>query len=249
MEIKSVYLLIFYNGSETWINARILGSNERRHQKNESIPRFTFCPSMWPSSHISPLASIPTNFLIKSFSFEFSEVQGKPLQSSFRELLCTSVVIFEMLWPLFTRTFNKSQMCATPMPDFPWFLPVPFPYAKSISEAATSTFKPCLRPAPSSPIPLPKCKLLCPAQATCQHSDWPPQLPPSWPLLPQLHVGWACSISPASPPSFPRSLCYDLGLLSVSNTHPTLSHCKALHVLFSAPHHLSFSMVGPEPSA
>ena len=63
------------------------------------------------------------------------------------------------------------------MPDFPWFLPVPFPYAKSISEAAISTFKPCLRPAPSSPIPLPKCKLLCPAQATCQHPDWPPPAP------------------------------------------------------------------------
>ena len=45
MEIKSVYLLIFYNGSETWINAWIIVSNERRHQKDESTVWFTFCPS------------------------------------------------------------------------------------------------------------------------------------------------------------------------------------------------------------
>ena len=111
-------------------------------------------------------------------------------------------------------------MCATPMPDFPWFLPVPFPYAKSISEAAISTFKPCLRPAPSSPIPLPKCKLLCPAQATCQHPDWPPPAPSllaSSPPAPRgmslLHLASLSSI-------LPSLLSYDLGLLSVSNTHP-----------------------------
>ena len=115
-----------------------------------------------------------------------------------------AVVIFEMLWPLFTRIFTKSQIWATPMPGFPWFLPVPFPYAKSVSEAANSTFKPCLRPAPSSPIPLPKCELHCPSQTTWQHPDWPPPAPsllassPPVPLgMSLLHLASLSSILPS----------------------------------------------------
>lgn len=154
-----------------------------------------------------------------------------------------------MLWPLFTRIFTKSQMCATLIPDFPWFLPVPFPYAKSISEAAISTFKPCLRPAPSSPIPLPKYKLLCPAQATCQHPDWPPPAPSflaSSPPAPRgmslLHLASLSSILP----SF--TLLWSWLAFCFQHTPHSVSLQGSARVV-PCPSSLSFSMVGPEPSA
>ena len=252
MEIKSVYLLIFYNGSETWINAWILGSNERRHQKNESIPRFTFCPSMWPSSHISPLASIPTNFLIKSFSFEFSEVQGKPLQSSFKELLCTSVVIFEMLWPLFTRTMNlqqESNVCHSNA-RFSLVLTCPFSICKVHQRSSHLYLQTMSQTCPqlSDPIAEMQTPLPCPGHVSAPWLASPSSLPPG---LFSPSSTWD-EPAPSRQPLLHPSLVHSARILAcfLFPTHtPTPSHCKALHVLLSAPHHLSFSMVGPEPSA